>query len=66
MKVDVQLPLPPEHGVALQLRVLGFDLPDDFLHDVLQTAQLSLCFHELRRQLLQEQRKILEKYNNSM
>lgn len=55
VKVDVQLPLPLEEGITFQLGALGFNLPHDFLHHLLQTLQLRLCFHKLRRQLLQRQ-----------
>lgn len=49
---DVQLSLSSQEWVTLQLGTFGFELPHDFLHDVLQTLQLRLHLHQLHRQLL--------------
>ena len=53
VEVDVEVPLPPEGGAALQLGALGPHLAHDVLHQPLQPLELGLGVRQVEAQLLQ-------------
>ena len=53
VEVDVEVPLPPEGGAALQLGPLGLHLAHDLLHQPVQTLELGLGVRQPDAQLLQ-------------
>ena len=52
VEVDVEVPLSPEGGAALQLGALGLYLAYDVLHQALQPLELGLGVRQLDAQLL--------------